>query len=213
MKCNDFWKKFHEKGLTPELDKHLKSCSSCREEIRIEGLLEDKLKDYPSYQAPGSLWESINEELENDSFIRQEDTDGNIQSIYPKRNWKKIRYFAAAAAAVIFIILAGLNHSLFTDISESDKDLQAALENIEEAENDYIAAIDRFTAVIENKKDELVENSLYQLYTEKLALLDVFILECKEAIEQNELNVNARTYLILAYRDKVETLEAISKLI
>jgi len=215
MKCDDFWKIFHRKGLTPELEKHLGSCGSCRNEMEIDELLDEKIRDFPSYQAPESLWNKINEKLDEDTFIRH-DTESKADfkmKILDLRKKINLRYVVAAAAMIVFIVLAGQNYSYFTGSNEAAEEIQAALTNIEEAEKDYIAAIDKFNAVISDKKEALAGNSLYQLYQEKLAMLDVFIVECKEALEQNELNINVRKYLMLAYKDKVETLEAISKLI
>ncbi|MCP4723437.1 MAG: hypothetical protein GY863_00300 [bacterium] len=215
MKCDDFWKIFHGKGMTPELEKHLESCGSCRNEMEINELLDEKIRDFPSYQAPESLWNKINEKLDEDTFIRH-DTESKTDLRMKIVNLRKkinLKYVVAAAAMIVFIVLAGQNYSYFTGSNEAPEEIQAALTNIEEAEKDYIAAIDRFNTVISDKKEALAGNSLYQLYQEKLAMLDDFIIECKEALEQNKLNINVRKYLMLAYKDKVETLEAISKLI
>ncbi|MFC1564195.1 hypothetical protein ACFL6G_04620 [candidate division KSB1 bacterium] len=218
MKCDEFWKLYEKNGLTNELEDHLNSCGSCKNEMEIENLLIEKVKEYPSYQAPESLWNNINEKLDENTFIRQgSKREGAI--VFDLRQkvisaGRKIGFrYVAAAAVVIFMALTGLDYFYFNGADNTDMDIQSALANIEQAETEYITAMEKFTAVIETRKESLAGNSLYQLYTEKLALLDDYILECKEAIEHNEMNVNARTYLLLAYKEKVETLEAMSKLI
>jgi len=82
---------------------------------------------------------------------------------------------------------------------------------LEETENEYLAAIEKFSKLVESS-EEYIDPEFYQLYQEKLALLDEFILQCQEAVRQNEYNINARKYLALAYKEKKETLQALISL-
>ena len=77
---------------------------------------------------------------------------------------------------------------------------------LEKKEQEYTAAIEKFSKFADNF-EKSIDPELYQLYQEKLAVLDEFILQCKEAVEQNEYNINAREYLALAYKEKTETLK------
>ena len=52
---------------------------------------------------------------------------------------------------------------------------------------------------------------LWILYQERLALLDESIEACKQTLEYNTENINAKKYLLLAYQEKVETLKKLLK--
>ncbi|MCE5251123.1 hypothetical protein LLG96_12975, partial [bacterium] len=74
---------------------------------------------------------------------------------------------------------------------------------------EYLAAIDKLSGLVEQNKAN-IDPELYDLYREKLAVLDEYIGQCREAVAKNEYNINARKYLALAYQEKVETLREMS---
>ena len=53
--------------------------------------------------------------------------------------------------------------------------------------------------------------NLWILYQERLALLDESIEACKQTLQYDAENINARKYLLLAYQEKVETLKKLLK--
>ena len=84
--------------------------------------------------------------------------------------------------------------------------LQAeAIKEIERTEQIYLESIARFSELAEENKDN-IDPELYDVYLEKLAVLDDYILECKEAINENKYNPQVRTYLAVAYKEKAATL-------
>jgi len=217
MKCKNFWRKYEESGLTPELENHLEECKNCKNEMKIEILLNKKVKTLPEFKAPEELWEKINIVVQSNikHKIAKIPLKGKIRSIIknliPSRQIIPLKP-AVIGISFILLLAVGLNYYFLRPLSPEEKiRLQAeAAAELEETENEYLAAIEKFSKLIESS-EEYIDPELYQLYQEKLALLDEFILQCKDAINQNEYNINARKYLALAYKEKVETLQKMSE--
>jgi len=207
MNCKDFWKKFEESGLTPQLEKHINECKSCKNEMEIEVLLNKKVKNLYEFEAPDNLWEKIEiSVLEKDKVSLLERIKKSIIKQFPAI--KLIPLKPAFAGAVILLLFAvGFRYYLKSTSHEEKVRLQTlAIDEIEKKENEYIAAIEKFSKLLENSEKN-IDPELSWLYQEKLAALDEFISQCKEALEENEYNIDARKYLAMAYKEKVETLQ------
>jgi len=217
MKCKDFWRKYEESGLTPELESHLEECKNCKNEMKIEILLNKKVKTLHEFKAPDELWEKINNVVQADIKHKtaktplKEKIRNIIRNLLPSKQTTLLKP-AVIGISFILLLAVGLNYYFLRPLSSEEKiRLQAeAAAELEETENEYLAAIEKFSRLVESS-EEYIDPELYQLYQEKLALLDEFILQCKDAINQNEYNINARKYLALAYKEKVETLQKMSE--
>ncbi len=207
MKCNDFWKKFEESGLNPKLEKHLDECNNCKNEMEIEFLLNKKVKKLTKFKAPEELWDNINRSFleENKLSISEK-----IKIFFEKQllSVKILSSKPALAGYAVLLLLIAFSIAYLKPLSTEEKiRLQAeTVAELEKKEQEYTAAIEKFSKFADNF-EKSIDPELYQLYQEKLAVLDEFILQCKEAVEQNEYNINAREYLALAYKEKTETLK------
>ncbi len=199
MKCNEFWDIYNQQGHTEELDDHLKKCRQCREEMSVERKINEYLDQDEEYKAPDILWNRVEENLDGKST-------GKVKNL---NSFTKLKYILAAAAV---LIIAVLGVRVYDNIMFNLKDAaELAMEDIEKAEEKYISSINKYSQIVKDKTD-IKDNPIYLLYMEKIDRLDEIIDECKEALVQNEGNVNVRKYLLLAYQEKVNTLEAVSKL-
>ena len=212
MKCKDFWEKYEKSGLIPDLEKHLEECESCRNEMKIELLIEKKVKTLPGFKAPEDLWEKIihRENFEKGKVSLSEKIKEAAKNLIPVSRTFSLKP-AVAAATFILLIAVGIFYYNRPLSPEERMRLQAeAAAELEETERDYIAAIEKFSSLVEDRRDN-IDPELYQLYQEKLTILDGYIEQCKEAIAQNEYNINARQYLAIAYKEKVKTLKEMSE--
>ncbi len=85
---------------------------------------------------------------------------------------------------------------------------EPAVREVEKAEADYVASIERLSALAEPK----IANPATPLladYREKLLLLDSAIADCKTLVAQNRANPQLRQALLSLYREKKQTLEAL----
>jgi len=217
MKCKDFWRKYEESGLTPELENHLEECKNCKNEMKIEILLNKRVKALPEFKAPDELWEKINNVVQANikrkiaKIPLKEKIRNIVRNLLPSKQTTLLKP-AVIGISFILLLAVGLNYYFLRPLSPKEKiRLQAeAAAELEETENEYLAAIEKFSKLVESS-EEYIDPEFYQLYQEKLALLDEFILQCQDAINQNEYNINARKYLALAYKEKVETLQKMSE--
>ena len=81
-----------------------------------------------------------------------------------------------------------------------------AMDEVELAEANHVAAIARLERLAEPKIDQS-ESPLMVSYKEKLMLLDEAIAECQTNIDRNRQNAHLRKQLLAMYSEKQQTLE------
>ena len=80
------------------------------------------------------------------------------------------------------------------------------LSQVEKAERDHVAAIDRLEKLTDEKLED-PSTPLLVSYKEKLMLLDDAIAECQTAIDQNRKNAHLHKQLLAVYTEKQRTLQ------
>ncbi|MFC1608015.1 hypothetical protein ACFL47_08595 [Candidatus Latescibacterota bacterium] len=213
MNCKEFWTAYEDTGLTPELKTHLRECSNCLNEMETEKVLLATVRNLPEYEAPDSLWDRIAEELPKEHPVHDheietasvaESTLGKV--LIPFRSLRVQMIVAAAVIILTSVVATNMYHTGQIFPGGPARQRSADSRSLEEIEQEYLAAIDQLTISAEELKDTM-DPGLYDLYTNKLAILDEHIEQCREALDDNEYNPNARHYLALAYIDKMETLQ------
>lgn len=216
MNCSEFWKHYEISGLTPEMEKHLSECQNCSNEYLIERELDKTITTLESFKAPERVWENIREALDKkpEKTVSGWAFPERVRRFFRNRfrfpGTISLKPAAAGLAFVVFISIALTYYSTRFLFPADELTLQArAVQEMEETEQKYLAAIEKFSRHINDNKGK-IDPELHDLYLDKLAVLDEYILLCKEAVSENEYNINARTYLALAYKEKAETLKEIS---
>jgi hypothetical protein len=119
-------------------------------------------------------------------------------------------WWQLAAAAVILASLAALGWYAQRRVRENEfnqKILQdAALEQVERAEHEHVAAIDHLETLAAPKLEQS-QSPLMVSYKEKLMLLDDAIAECQAGIRMNRQNAHLRRQLVSIYTEKQRTLQ------
>jgi hypothetical protein len=117
------------------------------------------------------------------------------------------RLLQVAAALVIFAALGAVTWSVVRARQFDNVILRAsALDEVEKAEQQHVAAIDRLEKLTEPKL-ETPNTPLMVNYKEKLMLLDDAIAECQKGIENNRNNAHLRKQLLAIYSEKQRTLQ------
>ena len=213
MKCEEFWKQYEEFGITKENEIHLLDCAKCRKEFEAEKVLLKAVGGFPEYKAPETLWDRISDELAETktvTVVRRPFTETIAAYVDELFSWFQVvplkPVFGALVIMFVSILATHYYHTRpLTSVEKFAQENKLA-RDLEETEQDYLAAIDRLSKLTEDKKDSM-EPELYDAYQEKLALLDEYILQCKDAIDENEYNINARTYFAMALKEKADTLQ------
>ena len=112
-----------------------------------------------------------------------------------------------AAAVVLFAFLAAVVWKV-NQLNRIDSLIykQEILSQVEKAERDHVAAIDKLEKLTDEKLDD-PSTPLLVSYKEKLMLLDDAIAECQTAIDQNRKNAHLHKQLLAIYTEKQRTLQ------
>ena len=216
MNCRDFWTHYEESGMTAELETHLLLCPDCRKELDTEKALMEVVHHLPVHTAPGYLWDRIAGELPEESPkpVRggfASGLSGRIRSFLNPGVSIRLKPVLIGFAIMVTSVLATRYYYTNNRLTGNEDNFQVdSLRNLDEIEHEYLEAIETLSMKVESSK-ESIDPELYDLYSEKLAILDEYIQQCREALDANEYNPNARKYLALAYREKMDTLKEMAK--
>ena len=175
---------------------HLKDCSVCRERLRQDERLMELAAGLKPPAEPPFLWERV------EAGLRAE------QQRARRRTW----LYRAAAVLVVSLGLGALVQQQ-RGAPEPATGLYTAeaLEKVREREREYAAAIEELEQIAGERLDRM-DAELALLYRDKIATIDTQIDRCLQALHGNPANTHIRRYLLLALRDKRETLEEIVQL-
>ena len=122
------------------------------------------------------------------------------------------RFLAYALAASLLLGLGGSALWLRAQRTSEASGVLAvsALQRVVEKEKEYeaaIAALERLTA------PQLAQTptELALLYRDRLAIIDAQIAHCRSALAQNPGNAHLRRYMLMALRDKKNTLQELAE--
>ena len=182
---------------------HLETCPECKKIYQQDELLIQAAKDLNKQVVVPDLWPGIEETLRKES----KRTEFKLVQFVNDHKFTILRF----AAILLITILAGLymlSQPGPETIDQSRILDQAALERVNEKEQEYLAAIEHLEKTASQKLASIDAN-LMNLYENKLRIIDQQITRCQEALEQNPANTHIRKYLFAVLQDKKQTLEEI----
>jgi hypothetical protein len=172
--------------------RHAQSCDACMEKLASWNDISFTARDLHTTWNNDMLWPRI------ERAIRDE------QRQNPTRIWQ------IAAAVVLLAALGATAWIAQRRMRSSDFDNAilrvAAIDEVERAEQNHIAAINHLEAVTASRLDQPTTPLLVS-YKEKLMMLDDAIAECQGAINKNRQNAYLRTQLLTMYSEKQRTLQ------
>lgn len=210
MKCKEVGLAIEQEGLLPlppAAKAHIAECGACRDMVEDFFAIVHAAHAMPAeLEPPARLWVSLRARLESEGIIRDlADT--------PRGSWLQaisafFRSRALAAATVGLLILAGafLEVRQTVNISQteaptvvqtgpSNEDIPTVLDPIEADLSNMMPA---------NSMAAPVNDSLRQ----NLRIVNGFIADCKQRIQEDPQDDLAREYLNSAYQQKAELLAA-----
>ncbi|HSE62613.1 MAG TPA: hypothetical protein VLG15_03290 [Thermoanaerobaculia bacterium] len=198
---------------------HAKGCPRCTERIgAFDEISAAATSLRKSWDSP-ALWPKIRESLVQESFApapAPAEREPAPRMAPPWPAWIPI-----AAIATLFVVsFVGLqvfrpslgDRQIF-GVRALPKDpllTDAALENVEKTERDYVRSIENLARVAQPRLDA-AETPLLISYREKLLLLDNAIAELNGQIEMNRYNTHLRRQLLGVYAEKQQTLREVMK--
>lgn len=178
---------------------HLEACESCRKRQRLDMRLLAAARSLKEpVDAPG-LWERIEADLTGKQTPLKPPTPGRFN--------RRFQYLAAAAV-VLTAMAIGVFFGVFLERSAPGLLSDSALGDVQRTEQHYMAAISRLEEKARPRMEKM-DIELMLLYKDRLAVIDIQIRDCKDALSQNPANSHIRRYLLSALQDKKETLNEI----
>jgi hypothetical protein len=168
---------------------HARECAGCAETLASWNDITHTARGMHATWTNDMLWPRIERSLRNDRRS--------------SRSW----IWQVAAALVLLVGLATAAWKLNEERHADDYILRAAaVDEVERAERQHVAAINHLEKVAGAKLDDPATPLLVS-YKEKLMLLDDAIAECQTAIDQNRNNTRLRKQLLAIYSEKQRTLQ------
>ncbi len=220
MKCKEVGLAIEQEGLLPlppAAKAHIAECGACRDMVEDFFAIVHAAHAMPAeLEPPARLWVSLRARLESEGIIRDlADTPrGSFRDLAdtPRGSWLQaisafFRSRALAAATVGLLILAGAFLEVRQTVNSrteaptvvqtgpSNEDIPTVLDPIEADLSNMLPA---------NSMAAPVNDSLRQ----NLRIVNSFIADCKQRIQEDPQDDLAREYLNSAYQQKAELLAA-----
>lgn len=169
--------------------RHAETCAACAETLAAWNEISATARGMRASWDNDMLWPRIERSLGRER----------------RRGWMQALQVAAALA--IFLGIAAVTWSVVR-VRQFDNVIlrSSALDEVEKAEQQHVAAIDRLEKIAEPKLDT-PDTPLMVSYKEKLMLLDDAIAECQTNIQRNRNNAHLRKQLLAIYSEKQRTLQ------
>jgi hypothetical protein len=192
------------------LERHLASCGECR------ALLEDLRKivggatELDAPEPSDRVWRNIR------AGLAVADVKPLVEGISLERRplfglgVPALRYAGVAALAVVLVVsgvVIGTRLGRQGTPAGSDRGEKYTLAKLDEAEGHYQAAIKSLSEAFASEKGALVPQ-VAELFDRNLAVIDATIQACRRAVLEEPDDLQARSYLLSAYTEKVTLLDS-----
>lgn len=193
--------------ISARLETHLETCSACREILKDFLVIAAEARRLETPDPPERVWTQIRSRLEAASTaapapvpVQTETARRSLWTLGPA--WR----FAAAAGLLLAVLAGGLFWGVRLGkqgvpvISENGENY--VLAKLDEAERYYILAIRSLTAAFSDQRGQLPPE-IAEIFERNFEVFDATIQACREAVLIAPDDIQARTFLLSAYREKV----------
>ena len=202
-----------DKGLNDRqnvrLEGHLQKCPDCRKVLedlqKIAASSRELEEVVPSQQA----WLKLKARLipeEQKVLVFQPEKRARFRLIFFP---PKLKFALSAALVLAFVsgaVMLGLKFKGGVDIL-GKKDLKSyTLAKLDEAEHHYKKAIKALWEAV-SAQEESMTLEIAEVFRKNLKIIDASIIACRQTVLQEPDNIDARSFLLAAYREKVDFLQ------
>lgn len=187
------------------LKSHLQECKECRDLLNDLGTIVKNAKEMEGVQSSRDSWPEIKREV-----LRKNSTGRN--SFLEKFPLYSGRWSFALSALLVIVVFTPLIYFGFNYFGNSGNNQERiAINHLKKAEQHYQSAIEALDRAIEIRDVEL-SPELAAVFRKNLEIIDDSIRTCKTAVERSPENTEARKFLLICYRKKIELLNEIRDL-
>ncbi len=206
MRCEEFdvyafdWL---EGERTPQVVKHLATCARCSAKMADLESIISTAASLPELDPPERIWISLRDELEREGLLRERKSLlERMQILIPAapRTALATGLISALAALLLF-----LPQSPIGERARSDRDTAGVWDLARVHEQ--LANAEAQAGLDVHFRDPQVAAS----YQQNLALVDNLIGECQKRVNEDPNDELSRQYLVTAYQQKADLLNALSE--
>jgi len=192
-----------------ELEKHLESCPECRDLLADFREIKCRAAELPKLEPSPEVWPAVLSGVrrERRAGARSSAILGWLDRLFPPGRPR----YAFAAALTVLLVVGGffLFRALRPAISPTAGNGDAyTMAKLEEAETHYRLAIRALTEASAAQKTQLDASTIERMDRD-LRAIDGIIAACREEVRKDPRSVEARVYLLGAYKGKVDFLDAV----
>jgi len=201
---------FLDKTIGPDenvrLREHLEACPDCRGLFKDFQAIAEKAKDLPKHEPAQRTWTAILDGVRKAGSELIEQAAGKPRWLEAFLFQGRAKYAWAAAALLVIAGVAVIGFKPWTSAPGLSEQGRFTLAKLEEAEKHYKLAIKALSEAIGSQKNGL-DPQVAAVFDRNLKDIDTVIRACQDAVVKEPKNLDARTYLLSAYKNKVEFLD------
>ena len=190
-------------GKTARLERHLESCPACRELLRDFQAIARDARTLDRPKVPAQTWTKIRARLRDGAAV----PPGDKRAAFETSQLGGRRFaFAAALVALMFVAAGALFFSLWKGkdlvVSGPEQQEQRTLAKLDEAERYYELALKSLSEALAGEKGRL-SPEVTEMFEKNIEVVDATIQACRQAVRSEPDNVQARDFLLDAYKEKI----------
>jgi len=201
-----------DQGLSVEqaekLKEHIASCPKCQKLLDDLTALVNRARSFEKVLPTADLWPAIQRGITNEGHKRAGSSLVAWLGVMLRVSFPSKQF--VVVAAVLLLTFGMVIWSTLRWNSGQSKGVTNGLEQPVEdhfahAQYHYTKAIEALNAAIESRRETL-DPQMSHVFEQNLAVIDNSIQTCRDALRQQPESPEAKKYLLLCYRKKVELL-------
>jgi tetratricopeptide (TPR) repeat protein len=193
------------------LERHLEVCGDCKHVLEDFKIIVEDAKKLEELLPSEQTWLKIKAGLKPE--------EQRVLAFKPqKKAWfslafspPRLKYALSSVVILAFVvgaIVIGLRHWIGSDFLGKGDLQKYTLAKLDEAEHHYQKAIKALEEAVSAQEGQLDPQTV-QVFKSNLKVIDSSLSACRHMVVQNPEDLNARNYLLAAYREKLNFLNEI----
>ncbi len=190
-------------GKSARLERHLESCPACRDLLQDFRAMARDARRLDAPEIPAQAWTRIRARLRDGAAVPL----GDKRPAFATSPLGGRRFAFAAASLALMVIAAGafffsLRKGKDLVVEGPDQQEQRTLAKLDEAERYYELAVKSLSEALAGEKGKF-SPEVAEMFEKSLEVVDATIQACRQAVRSEPDNVQARDYLLAAYKEKI----------
>jgi hypothetical protein len=190
-------------GKSARLERHLESCPACRELLRDFRAMAGDARGLDAPAVPVQAWTRIRARLRDGAAV----PPGGKRPAFAASPFGGRRFVFAAGSLALTVVAAGalffsLRKGRDLVVSGPEQQEERTLAKLDEAERYYELAVKSLGEALAGEKGRL-SPGVVEMFEKNLDVVDATIQACRLAVRSEPDNVQARDYLLAAYKEKI----------